>query len=79
MLAIATLSGTPALADGLNLCKPSTQSPVDAVVEGIRELHTRHDIAGEKIAYFAHGTTIGINTLLQRSGADAGLGSRGLQ
>jgi N-methylhydantoinase A len=55
------------------LKRPSTQSPVDAVVEGIRDLHTRHGIAGEQIAYFAHGTTIGINTLLQRSGARVGV------
>src|SRR5215467_7837110 len=52
---------------------PSTASPVEAVVEGIRELNARDGIEGSQIGYFAHGTTIGINTLLQRSGARVGV------
>ncbi len=55
------------------LKQPSTASPVDAVVEGIRELAVRHNIGGAHIGYFAHGTTIGVNTLLQRSGARVGV------
>jgi N-methylhydantoinase A len=43
------------------------------VVDGIRELHVRHGIDGPQIGYFAHGTTIGVNTLLQRSGARVGV------
>jgi N-methylhydantoinase A len=55
------------------LKQPSTTSPVEAVVDGIRELHVRHGIDGPQIGYFAHGTTIGVNTLLQRSGARVGV------
>jgi N-methylhydantoinase A len=55
------------------LKEPSTQSPVEAVVEGIRELEERLGIRGAQIGYFAHGTTIGVNTLLQRSGAQVGV------
>ena len=55
------------------LKEPSTQSPVEAVVEGIREVEERLGIRGSQIGYFAHGTTIGINTLLQRSGARVGV------
>ena len=52
---------------------PSTQWPVEAIVNGMRELQARHGIAGEDIVYFSHGTTIGVNTLLQRSGARVGV------
>jgi N-methylhydantoinase A len=55
------------------LKRPSTPNPVEAVVEGIRELDARHGIGGPQIGYFAHGTTIGVNTLLQRSGARVGM------
>ena len=55
------------------LKQPSTASPVEAVVDGIRELNVRHGIDGLHIGYFAHGTTIGVNTLLQRSGARVGV------
>lgn len=55
------------------LKRPSTASPVEAVVEGIRDLDVRHSIGGAHIGYFAHGTTIGVNTLLQRSGARVGV------
>src|SRR5579859_4124264 len=55
------------------LKRPSTLNPVEAVVEGIRELDGRHGISGDRISYFAHGTTIGVNTLLQRSGARVGV------
>jgi N-methylhydantoinase A len=55
------------------LKEPSSLSPVEAVVEGIRELEERLGIRGAQIGYFAHGTTIGVNTLLQRSGARVGV------
>jgi N-methylhydantoinase A len=55
------------------LKQPSTTSPVEAVVDGLRELDVRHKIGGSHIGYFAHGTTIGVNTLLQRSGARVGV------
>ena len=53
--------------------QPSTQRPVEAVVDGIKALGRAHQIGGNEITYFAHGTTIGVNTLLQRSGARVGV------
>lgn len=56
-----------------SLKTPSTVWPVDGVLDGLRELRERHGIGGEQIVYFSHGTTIGVNTLLQRSGARVGM------
>jgi N-methylhydantoinase A len=59
---------------------PSTPGSVAGVVDGIRELERRHAIAGDRIGYFSHGTTVGVNTLLQRSGARVGaLTTRGFR
>src|SRR5713226_233963 len=59
---------------------PSTPGSVDGVTNGIRELERRHGIQGGQIGYFSHGTTIGVNTLLQRSGAQVGaLATRGFR
>jgi len=52
---------------------PSTPGSVEGVMNGIRELGQRHGISGGQIGYFSHGTTIGVNTLLQRSGARVGV------
>ena len=57
---------------------PSTPGSVEGVTDGIRELERRYGIKGRQIGYFSHGTTIGVNTLLQRSGAQVGaLATRG--
>ena len=59
---------------------PSTPGSVEGVIDGIRELERRYGIKGREIGYFSHGTTIGVNTLLQRSGAQVGaLATRGFR
>ena len=53
---------------------PSTpRDPARAVVDGVRVLSERLSIAPASIAYFVHGTTLAVNTLIERSGARAGL------
>jgi N-methylhydantoinase A len=42
--------------------------PGQDVMEGIRLLSERHDIHPEDITYFTHGTTVGVNTVIQRKG-----------
>ncbi len=49
------------------------QHPEDAIIEGLKQLHERHGIDPAAIAYFSHGTTLGVNTLLERDGAEVGL------
>ena len=61
---------------------PSTpRDPARAVVDGVRVLSERLSIAPASIAYFVHGTTLAVNTLIERSGSSAGLlvtqGTRG--
>jgi N-methylhydantoinase A len=43
--------------------------PGSEVISGIRELERRHGIKPADIAYFTHGTTVGVNTVIQRRGA----------
>ena len=38
------------------------------VMAGIEMLASRYDIQPEDISYFTHGTTVGINTVIQRKG-----------
>ncbi|MFI5011641.1 MAG: hydantoinase/oxoprolinase family protein [Hyphomicrobiales bacterium] len=53
---------------------PSTPShPSRSVIEGIGQLCRRRNISPQAIGYFAHGTTIGVNTLLERKGARLGM------
>jgi N-methylhydantoinase A len=53
---------------------PSTPShPSRAVIAGLDHLSKRHNVAQAEIDYFVHGTTIGVNTLLERKGARTGL------
>lgn len=53
---------------------PSTPAhPSDAVLQGIRQFTERHHVSPQQIAYFVHGTTLGVNTLLERKGARTGL------
>lgn len=47
--------------------------PGRAVVEGVAALLKERDIAPSRIAEVLHGTTVGSNTILQRSGAKTGL------
>ena len=42
--------------------------PGSEVLEGIRLLEERHGIPPAAITYFTHGTTVGVNTVIQRKG-----------
>ena len=42
--------------------------PGAEVMEGIAELGRRYGVAPESIVYFTHGTTVGVNTVIQRKG-----------
>lgn len=42
--------------------------PGAEVMEGVRLLQERYGIPAEAITYFTHGTTVGINTVIQRRG-----------
>lgn len=52
---------------------PTTQWPVDAVASGIRQLHDEYAVDPAGIKFFSHGTTLALNTLLQRSGVPVGV------
>jgi N-methylhydantoinase A len=43
--------------------------PGSEVISGIEELERRYGIRPADISYFTHGTTIGVNTVIQRRGA----------
>lgn len=43
-------------------------APGAEIAEGLRLLRERHAIAPADISYFTHGTTVGINTVIQRNG-----------
>ncbi|HWK48030.1 MAG TPA: hydantoinase/oxoprolinase family protein [Stellaceae bacterium] len=42
--------------------------PGAEVLEGLRLLGERHGVPAGEISYFTHGTTVGINTVIQRKG-----------
>ena len=53
---------------------PSTPAdPTTSVIAGIERLSSEHGLAPEDISYFVHGTTIGVNTIIERRGATTGL------
>ena len=53
---------------------PSTPShPTRSVVEGIRVFADRYKVPPSAIRYFVHGTTIAVNTVIERKGARTGL------
>ena len=47
--------------------------PGAEVLAGIAQLQERHSIPAADIAYFTHGTTVGVNTVIQRKGATLAL------
>ncbi|MBJ2150250.1 hydantoinase/oxoprolinase family protein [Paracoccus sp. IB05] len=49
------------------------QNPEDSIILGLSQLAERFGIGAKDIVYFSHGTTLGVNTLLERDGADVGL------
>ncbi len=49
------------------LSTPDT--PGAEVMQGVAELERRHGLSAASIAYFTHGATVGVNTVIQRKGA----------
>ena len=49
------------------------KDPEDSIIQGLELLKERHGVAPSDIHYFSHGTTLGVNTLLERDGAEVGL------
>ena len=47
--------------------------PADGVIAGLERLRTEHGITPASIGSFVHGTTIALNTLIERDGARLGL------
>jgi N-methylhydantoinase A len=53
---------------------PSTpETPSQSVVNGVDEIVQKAGISPESINYFIHGTTLGVNAVIQRKGAKTGL------
>jgi N-methylhydantoinase A len=48
-------------------------APGSEVMEGIKELQARFGITPQSITYFTHGTTVGVNTVIQRKGVPMAL------
>ncbi len=44
--------------------------PGEEVVQGLMALQDRYGIAASDISYFTHGTTVGVNTVIQRKGVN---------
>ena len=44
------------------------ETPGREVIEGLRQLEERFSVSPAEIAYFTHGTTVGVNTVLQKKG-----------
>ncbi len=44
------------------------ERPGEEVLTGIREIERRHGVSPDQISYFTHGTTVGVNTVIQRKG-----------
>ncbi len=42
--------------------------PGEEVLAGLREIERRHGVKPSEITYFTHGTTVGVNTVIQRQG-----------
>ena len=56
------------------LKKPSNRkTPEQSIVDGLVQLHEKHDVEPSEVSYFSHGTTLGVNTLLERDGVEVGL------
>ncbi len=47
--------------------------PGEEVLEGLRQLAARDGIAPGAVTYFTHGTTVGVNAVIQRKGLALGL------
>ncbi len=49
------------------------ETPGQEVVIGLREMKKRFGQAPENVRFFTHGTTVGVNTVIQRKGAELAL------
>jgi N-methylhydantoinase A len=58
---------TRALATLKVLSRPD--APGAEILEGVRSLAERDGVPPSDISFFTHGTTVGVNTVIQRSGA----------
>ena len=53
---------------------PSTpHNPAEAIVTGLLDICKKHNVALDSIGRLSHGTTVGTNTLIQRSGSKVAL------
>jgi N-methylhydantoinase A len=55
----------------IHTCKvlSTPDEPGAEILAGLEELHRRYGVAPHDIAHFTHGTTVGVNTIIQRKGA----------
>src|SRR5690349_13472773 len=51
----------------------SPSRPGEEILVGLRQLEQRYGIEPADIAYFTHGTTVGVNGIIQRAGATVAL------
>ena len=51
----------------------SPDRPGSEVIEGIKALGVRYGVSPSDVVYFTHGTTVGVNTVIQRKGIRLGL------
>jgi N-methylhydantoinase A len=49
------------------------EEPDRAIVDGLRKIQSRFEIDLARVSYFSHGTTLAVNTLLQRNGEAVGV------
>ena len=47
----------------------SPAEPENAVFDGIRRIFSEYAVRPEEVSYFIHGTTLAVNTVIQRNGA----------
>jgi N-methylhydantoinase A len=48
----------------------TTADPAEGVIHGLSDLLERCEVNPRDVEYFVHGTTLGLNTVIQRSGAN---------
>ena len=51
----------------------SPDKPGSEVIDGIKALGDRYGVSASDVVYFTHGTTVGVNTVIQRKGIRLGL------
>ncbi|MDA0262369.1 MAG: hydantoinase/oxoprolinase family protein, partial [Proteobacteria bacterium] len=49
------------------------RNPAEAILRGLESLATMTGLALDRLEQFSHGTTVGTNALIERSGADVAL------